>query len=263
MRQQAMNFGTRIITDDIVDVDFSQRPFKLKRLEGAVTKAHAVIVATGARANYLGLPSEEAYKNRGVSACAVCDGALPRFRNKPLVVVGGGDSAVEEATYLTKFASRVYMVHRRDRVAGVEDHGPARGRQPEDRDPSGTRSWTKCWATTKQGVTGVRLKSTNDGSDHNAEATGVFLAIGHTPNTTFLEGKLELTQEVHRSGRRRSGPTPASKACSPPATWPTTTTARRSPPPAPAAWPRSTPNAGWRRKELNRKTARATWTLTD
>ena len=81
-----------------------------------MTEAQTVIVATGARANYLGLPSEEAFKNRGVSACAVCDGALPRFRNKPLVVVGGGDSAVEEATYLTKFASRVYLVHRRDQL---------------------------------------------------------------------------------------------------------------------------------------------------
>ena len=98
MRQQAINFGTRIITDDIVEVDLQRRPFTLKTLEGNTHEAHALIIATGARANYLGLPSEEAFKNRGVSACAVCDGALPRFRNKPLVVVGGGDSAVEEAT---------------------------------------------------------------------------------------------------------------------------------------------------------------------
>jgi thioredoxin reductase (NADPH) len=101
MRQQAKNFGTRVVTDDIVKVDFSGHPFRLTALEGEVTEALTVIVATGARANYLGLPSEDAYKNRGVSACAVCDGALPRFRNKPLVVVGGGDSAVEEATYLS------------------------------------------------------------------------------------------------------------------------------------------------------------------
>src|SRR5207342_3254510 len=107
---------TRIITDDIVEVDLQRRPFVLKTLEGNKHEAHALIVATGARANYLGLPSEDAYKNRGVSACAVCDGALPRFRNKPLVVVGGGDSAVEESTYLTKFASRVHLVHRRDQL---------------------------------------------------------------------------------------------------------------------------------------------------
>ena len=116
MRQQAVNFGTRIITDDIVKVDLKTRPFKLYPGDGGVVEAQTVIVATGARANYLGLPSEHKYKNQGVSACAVCDGALPRFRNKPLAVVGGGDSAVEEGTYLTKFASTVYLVHRRDQL---------------------------------------------------------------------------------------------------------------------------------------------------
>ena len=135
MRQQAVNFGTRVITEDIVDVDFSAQPFRLTASDGNTYESHAVIVATGARANYLGLPSEEKYKNRGVSACAVCDGALPRFRNKPLAVIGGGDSAVEEADYLTKFASTVYMVHRRARASGVEDHGPAGRRQSEDRNP--------------------------------------------------------------------------------------------------------------------------------
>jgi thioredoxin reductase (NADPH) len=98
MKQQALNFGTKVIEDDIVSVDLSQRPFKLHTGSGAVVEAQSVIVATGARANYLGLPSEEAYKNKGVSACAVCDGALPLFRNRPLAVIGGGDSAVEEAS---------------------------------------------------------------------------------------------------------------------------------------------------------------------
>src|SRR4051812_16970402 len=114
MRQQAVNFGARIITDDVVKVDFQRRPFALTPLCGEPIEAHTVIVATGARANYLGLPSEDRFKNRGVTACAVCDGALPRFRNKPVVVVGGGDSAVEEGSYLTKFASVVHMVLRRD-----------------------------------------------------------------------------------------------------------------------------------------------------
>src|SRR6476659_9837929 len=114
MRQQAINFGTRIVTDDIVSVDFKNHPFKLKAREGDSLEALAVIVATGARANYLGLPSEDRFKNNGVSACAVCDGALPRFKNKPLVVVGGGDSAVEEAGYLTKFGSTVHLFVRRD-----------------------------------------------------------------------------------------------------------------------------------------------------
>src|SRR5207344_2651183 len=93
-----------------------RRPFVARTLEGNSHETHSLIVATGARANYLGLPSEEAFKNRGVSACAVCDGALPRFRNRSLIVVGGGDSAVEEATYLTKYASTVHMVHRRDKL---------------------------------------------------------------------------------------------------------------------------------------------------
>ena len=107
-----------------------------------------MIVATGARANYLGLPSEEKFKNRGVSACAVCDGALPRFRNKPLVVVGGGDSAVEEADYLTQV--RQHRLHGPPprRAAGLEDHGPAGDRQPQDRDPLEPHASTKCSATT-------------------------------------------------------------------------------------------------------------------
>src|SRR3954454_16343279 len=116
MRQQALNFETRIITDDIVKVDFKRHPFVLTSRDNGSVETQAVIIATGARANYLGLPSEDRYKNNGVSACAVCDGALPRFRNKPLVVVGGGDSAVEEGTYLSKFASTVYLVHRRDKL---------------------------------------------------------------------------------------------------------------------------------------------------
>src|SRR5713226_190915 len=116
MRQQAANFGTRIFTDDIVQVNFQKRPLVLTAGEGETVETLSVIIATGARANYLGLPSEERYKNQGVSACAVCDGALPRFRGKPIVVVGGGDSAVEEAVYLAKFGSLVYLVHRRDQL---------------------------------------------------------------------------------------------------------------------------------------------------
>src|SRR5262249_7431945 len=114
VRQQAENFGARIKSDDVVRVDFQKRPFTLFTRDGQTAQARAVIIATGARANYLGLPSEDRYKNNGVSACAVCDGGLPRFGNNELLVVGGADSALEEATYLTKFASRVYIVHRRD-----------------------------------------------------------------------------------------------------------------------------------------------------
>src|SRR3954468_12780143 len=116
MRTQAERYGTRVVTDDIASVDLKRRPFTLKDGQGKTVEAHALIIATGASANYLGLPSEEKFKNQGVSACAVCDGALPRFRNKPLIVVGGGDSAAEEGHYLTKFASTIFLVHRRDQL---------------------------------------------------------------------------------------------------------------------------------------------------
>src|SRR5208282_2496753 len=114
MRQQATRFGTRVVTEDIVKIDLSRRPFSMKDSAGNSASAESVIIATGASANYLGLESEEKFKNHGVSACAVCDGALPRFRNKPVVVVGGGDSAAEESLHLAKFASKVLLVHRRD-----------------------------------------------------------------------------------------------------------------------------------------------------
>src|SRR5438067_1400946 len=114
MRQQAARFETRIVTEDVLSVDLQRRPFVVKDAAEQTVETHALVVATGASANYLGLESENQYKNHGVSACAVCDGALPRFRNQPLVVVGGGDSAAEEGNYLTKFAKVVYLVHRRD-----------------------------------------------------------------------------------------------------------------------------------------------------
>ncbi|MBQ6827365.1 MAG: FAD-dependent oxidoreductase, partial [Thermoguttaceae bacterium] len=110
-RRQAENFGARIVSEDVVSVDFSQRPFRLTASDGETVWARSVIVATGASARWLGLPSETRFRNKGVGSCAVCDGALPRFRNRPIVVVGGGDSAVEDAEYLAKFASKVYLVH--------------------------------------------------------------------------------------------------------------------------------------------------------
>jgi thioredoxin reductase (NADPH) len=192
MRQQAEHCGARIITEDVTDIDLSKRPFKVTDSAGTVHFAHSVIIATGASANYLGLPSEERFKNRGVSACAVCDGALPRFRNKPLVVVGGGDSACEEGTYLTKFASKVHLVYRKtkekmraspvmaDRILGIDKV------QPE---------WNsvvdEVLGDDERGMTGVRLKDVNTGEVRTVEATGMFVAIGHTPNTKFLKGQLE------------------------------------------------------------------------
>jgi thioredoxin reductase (NADPH) len=194
MRQQAENFGTRIVTDDVVSVDLAKRPFTLQTLEGQTHEAHTIIIATGARANYLGLPSEEQFKNRGVSACAVCDGALPRFRNKPLVVVGGGDSAVEEATYLTKYASAVHMLMRRDafRASKIMQE---RARTNPKIDIHYFREVDEVLGDDKSGVTGVRMKDNQSGGTKDLPASGLFLAIGHTPNTDFLKGQLALNDK--------------------------------------------------------------------
>jgi thioredoxin reductase (NADPH) len=161
-----------------------------------VHEAQSVIVATGARANYLGLPSEERFKNRGVSGCAVCDGALPRFRNKPLVVVGGGDSAVEEADYLSKFASTVYMIHRRDQLRASKIMAQRALENPKIK-VLWNRVVDEVLGTDAQGVTGVRLKSTVGEPDLEVPVTGFFLGIGHTPNTAFLQGALELTEKKY------------------------------------------------------------------
>ena len=212
MRQQAVNFGTRAIMEDIKEVDFSKRPFRLFASDGKTYETKAVIVATGARANYLGLPSEEKFKNRGVSGCAVCEGNLPRFRNKPIAVIGGGDSAVEEATYLTKFASDVYLVHRRDKLRAsmiMQDR--------LESNPKITKIVGKVeevLGDETRGVIGIRLNPEvkvlkRDGSHlgwhewlkerQNAfdylEVSGMFLGIGHTPNTAFLGGALDLTDK--------------------------------------------------------------------
>ncbi len=194
MRQQALNFGTRVETDDIVRVDFKSRPFKLLASSGQSVEARTVIVATGARANYLGLASEENYKNRGVSACAVCDGALPRFRNKPLVVVGGGDSAVEEATYLAKFASVVHLVHRRDQLRASKIMVERAISNPKIQINWNT-AVDEIVGNDKDGVTGARLVDTTGKGTREVEASGVFMAIGHTPNTRFLEGQLQLNDQ--------------------------------------------------------------------
>jgi thioredoxin reductase (NADPH) len=194
MRQQASNFGTRIITEDVVDVQMGKHPFVLSASDGNSYEAHALIIATGARANYLGIPSEERFKNRGVSACAVCDGALPRFRNKPLAVIGGGDSAVEEADYLSHFASTVYLVHRRDALRASQIMVERATGNPKI-EILWNRIVGEVLGNDKEGVTGMRLKSTAGQPDIDVPITGFFVAIGHTPNTAFLKGQLELTEK--------------------------------------------------------------------
>ncbi|MDB5300314.1 MAG: thioredoxin reductase [Phycisphaerales bacterium] len=199
MREQAAKYGARIVTEDIVDVDLSRRPFLLKDSAGETVEAHSLIVATGASANYLGLESESRYKNYGVSACAVCDGALPRFRNQPLVVVGGGDSASEEGNYLTKYASNVYLVHRRDTMNRAS---PIMAKRLLE-NPKVKPVWNSAveevlgeTISTPFGdniptLTGVRVKNLKTGESSTIQAAGMFVAIGHTPNTAFLKGQLE------------------------------------------------------------------------
>ncbi len=194
MRQQAINFGTKVVTDDIVDVDFSSHPFKITPANGEPVEALSVIIATGARANYLGLDSEERFKNHGVSACAVCDGAMPRFRDKPLVVVGGGDSAMEEATFLTKFASKVYIVHRRDEFRASKIMVD-RALENDKIEVKWNSVIDEVLGDDETGVTGVRLRSTvEENQTEELEATGYFAAIGHTPNVSFLNGQLEMKE---------------------------------------------------------------------
>ena len=195
MKQQALNFGTRVVGDDIVDADFSSQPRKVIPASNDPVETQTVIVATGARANYLGLESEEGYKNKGVSACAVCDGALPLFRGKPLAVVGGGDSAVEEASYLAnlKDAATIYMIHRRDQLRASKimqqralDH------------PKIELVWNHVVQEVLgdgNQVTGLSLKSTVDDSTRQLDVGGMFVAIGHTPNTSFLNGKLDMNDK--------------------------------------------------------------------
>ena len=183
-------------------VDLSTRPFHIWHRDDfnstpeTLTRAHAVIIATGAAAKYLGLPSEKQFENRGVSACAVCDGALPRFRNQPLVVVGGGDSAVEEATYLAKFASRIHLVHRRDKLRASKIM-TARALGNPKIAPVWNSTVEEIVGTDDKGVTGVRVRNPHTGHVGTIEAVGMFAAIGHTPNTKFLEGQIELNEKKY------------------------------------------------------------------
>jgi len=194
IRAQAIHFGTRVVTGDVIDVNFSDTPLTLTDSAGNTYETHTVIVATGASAKYLGLPSESRFKNRGVSACAVCDGGLPRFRNVPIAVVGGGDAAVEEALHLTKTASKVYLVHRRDELRASKIAAQRAMEHPKIEILWNTIP-KEILGDDQSGVTGVLLQSTSGQPDRIIEVGGVFMAIGHTPNTKFLQGKLDLTAQ--------------------------------------------------------------------
>jgi thioredoxin reductase (NADPH) len=186
-KKQAERFKTRVETLDILKCDFSKRPFELHTSEDTIVKAHSVIIATGAAANWLGLENELrlSMTGGGVSACAVCDGALPIFRNQPLAVVGGGDTAMEEASYLTKFASKVYVIHRRDsfRASKVMQKRILESAKAE---PVWNSVVTDVLGQEK--VEGVMLQNLATKEQRRLDVKGLFVAIGHTPNTRFLEG---------------------------------------------------------------------------
>ena len=190
-RAQALRFDTRVITDDIVEVELVRQPKRLVTGRGDELLTDSVIVATGANARWLGVPNEErlAQSGGGVSACAVCDGALPYFRGQVVAVVGGGDSAIEDATYMAKFAGRVIVIHRRDRL-----RASAIMQQRAFDNEKIEFLWNKV-VTEVLGddvITGLRLRDTVTGEESTLEAGGMFVAIGHIPNTGFLNGQVEL-----------------------------------------------------------------------
>lgn len=186
-QKQAERFGTKVVGRDIVKCDFSSRPFKLETSNGETVLADSVIIATGATANWLGLENELrlAQMGGGVSACAVCDGALPIFRDQHVAVIGGGDSAMEEATFLTKFASKVTIIHRRDALRAskiMQERFLSK--------PNAEVMWNSGVVDVlgDDVITGVEIENTQTGERSTLDLKGLFVAIGHTPATKFLEG---------------------------------------------------------------------------
>jgi thioredoxin reductase (NADPH) len=201
MRKHAERFNTDIVNDHINKVDLSQRPFHLEGDRGAYT-CDALIIATGATARYLGLPSEQEFRGKGVSACATCDGFF--FRNQKVAVVGGGNTAVEEALYLANIASHVTLVHRRDSLRAekiMQDHLFEREREGKVR-----VVWNHVVDEVlgdDSGVTGLKVSATQGGAKERLDVTGVFIAVGHVPNTELFAGQLEMASNgylVVRSG---------------------------------------------------------------
>ncbi|GAB6141219.1 thioredoxin-disulfide reductase [Methylosoma difficile] len=200
MRRHAERFDTEIVFDHIHTADLSARPFTLTGDSGVYT-CDALIIATGASARYLGLDSEEAFKGKGVSACATCDGFF--YRNKPVAVIGGGNTAVEEALYLSNIASKVTVIHRRDKFRSEKILSDKLLEKAKNGNVE------ILWHNTldevlgdEMGVTGMRVKNVNDGSTQDIDVHGVFIAIGHTPNTGIFEGQLEM---AHGYIKVRSG----------------------------------------------------------
>jgi thioredoxin reductase (NADPH) len=187
MKRQAERFGTRFEASEITRVDLSQRPFQLWQDDRLFT-ADAVIIATGASAKWLGIPSEKTYQGKGVSACATCDGFF--FRGVEVAVVGGGDTAMEEASFLTKYATKVHVVHRRDELRASKIMAERAKKNPKI--VLELSSIVDEIVGDGKAVTGLRLKSTKDGKTRELPLKGVFMGIGHEPNTSIFRGQLEM-----------------------------------------------------------------------
>ena len=204
MQKHAERFNTEIVGDHIVKVDFKTRPFRLTGDSGTQYTCDALIIATGASAKYLGIPSEQAFKGRGVSGCATCDGFF--YKNKAVAVIGGGNTAVEEALYLSNIASHVTVVHRRDKFKAEK----ILINKLLEKEKAGKA--TILWNTgldevlgDNSGVTGLRLKNVTDGKIKNVEVHGVFVAIGHAPNTGIFEGQLDMNHGYLKVSSGTSG----------------------------------------------------------
>ena len=190
-RTQAIRFETRVITEDVAEVDFSVRPFLLTTSGGTEIESDAVIIATGANANWIGLENEErlAQSGGGVSACAVCDGALPHFRNQVIAIVGGGDSAMEDALYMAKFAKEVVVIHRREQLRASKIMQARAFAEERIR-----FEWNQTVVDVlgDEVITGILLRDTVTGEERQLDVGGLFIAIGHNPNTGFMNGQVEL-----------------------------------------------------------------------
>ena len=202
MQKQAERFGARVQFGTVEAVDISKKPFTLT-VDGETVEAETIIIASGAGHRHLGLESEDLLEKKGVTYCATCDGALPMFRNQPLVVVGGGDSACEEATYLTRFGSVVYLIHRRDSLRAskiMADRTLANSKIK----PIWDSVVTEVLDVKQDKVTGVRIKNVKTGKEGTLDCAGVFVAIGHLPNTQLFKGVIDMDENGYIIPKRGS-----------------------------------------------------------
>ncbi len=200
MQKQAERFGARVKFGTVEGVNLAKQPLVLT-VDGESVESETIIIATGAGHRHLGLESEDTLEKKGVTYCATCDGALPMFRNQPLVVVGGGDSACEEATYLTRFASVVYLVHRRDSLRASKIMADRTLAHPKIK-PVWDSVVTEVLDVKQDKVTGVRLKNLKSGAESTVDCAGVFVAIGHVPNTQLFKGVIDMDENGYIVPRR-------------------------------------------------------------